>query len=134
MATKSNQVEAELLASAFRKRINDGNVYVITENGGEIVELKRVRYFTNGEYEELNKVAVSNKAKHDLEKQQKLLQEKQELENKLVNFGLADDEVYSKVVRLSKNVLRGLKIIYGTNDEDLELVISEIEKELNTNE
>jgi hypothetical protein len=126
----SKQVEAELLASAFRKKINDGNIYIIVEKDGEVVELRKAKYFSNGEVDELKKIASVNKAKHDKIRLEKEQLQKEHLEQSFHGLQAQLDIIKAKNEKLFVLLLKSLKVLYGTSEEDFALLIAEIEKEL----
>lgn len=127
----AKQTEAELLASAFRKKINDGNVYIIVEKDGEVVELRKAKYFANGEVDELKKIASANKAKYDKIKLEKEQLEKEHLEQSFNGLQSQIDYIKAKHDKLFGLLLKSLKVLYGTSEEDFALLIADIEKELN---
>lgn len=125
------QTSGEVLMANFRKSINDGDVYVLDKKSGDVVGVNKVAYLGGAEFNEINNVAIVNKAKHDKIANDKHKAEQEALEIRLVAL---DNEIktnYANLVSLAKKITNVLKVMYGSVDGDLELLIKELDSEVN---
>ncbi len=130
----AKQTEMEVLLSKFRSNINKGDIYVLEEKNGKVIQLRKVRYFAGGEFEELNKVANENKAEYDKLIHDEKLAQQEYLANNFNGLQTKLDNEKAKNHRLSELLLKALKVLYGTSEEDFAILLSQIESEVNGNE
>lgn len=125
------QTESEKLMANFRKKINEGGIYVLKKNAGEVIAVEKVAYLANAEFVELNNVATINKAK-----QEQARLEKEQVKHKEVidKIALINDDLvakYEKQMAINKQLVSILKTIYGTQDSDLDILLPKLESEVN---
>jgi len=125
------QTESEILMAHFRKKINEGGIYVLKKNAGEVIAVEKVAYLANAEFVELNNVATINKAK-----QEQARLEKEQVKHKEVidKIALINDDLvakYEKQMAINKQLVSILKTIYGTQDSDLDVLLPKLESEVN---
>ena len=125
------QTESEILMANFRKKINEGGIYVLKKNAGEVIAVEKVAYLANAEFVELNNVATINKAK-----QEQARLEKEQVKHKEVidKIALINDDLvakYEKQMAINKQLVSILKTIYGTQDSDLDVLLPKLESEVN---
>jgi phosphoribosylpyrophosphate synthetase len=125
------QTESEKLMANFRKKINEGGIYVLKKNAGEVIAVEKVAYLANAEFVELNNVATINKAK-----QEQARLEKEQVKHKEVidKIALINDDLvakYEKQMAINKQLVSILKTIYGTQDSDLDVLLPKLESEVN---
>lgn len=128
------QTNSELVMSSFRKSINDGDIYVLTKRGNDLIGIDKVAYISGAEYNELASVANKNKSKLEAENKAKHDEEQTLLFTKLHDI---NDEIlanYNKQLLINKKLLSIIKVMFGSVDGDLEVLIKELDGEVNKNE
>lgn len=127
----SKQTGSEILMSQFRKNINDGDIYVLSKKNGEIVSIDKVAYLNGAEYVELANVANANKLKYDTIAKEKHDQEQKKLDDELLALKSIIKENHDKIMSINKKLLQLIKVIYGTEDGDLDVLLPILESEVN---
>lgn len=134
MNNMAKQTQGEILLSNFRSNINKGDIYVLEEKNGKVVQLRKVKYFSKGEFDEINKIANENNQVYVLEQAKKEQEHKEYLANNFNDLKNEIENEKAKNYRLSVLLLKALKVLYGTSEEDFATLINDIEKEIGVNE
>lgn len=136
----SKQSGGEVLFNNFRKMVNDGNIYIVEKRNDELVCLKEAKYLIGNEYNELEKVAKTNKAKYDKLDDDERNAKELALEKRftqIINDLLVVKEdlqkKYDKQVAINNTILELLKITYGASPLDYGIIIALLEKEIKEN-
>jgi len=128
---KSNQANAEVVMSNFRKSVNDGSIYVITKIGDEIVGVDKVAYISGAEYNELASIAHRNRAKYDLEKLAKHNAEVEEQKAKLDKIANEYQSMIAEQKAINAKLVSILKAMYGVQEADIGILLNELDSEVN---